>query len=183
MPRLKPVDPQQAKGAVKELLDGVQEKLGGTPNLFTTLANSPAALGAFLNFSDALSNGLLDAGLRARIALAVGQRNGCQYCVSAHTAIGKAVGLPENEISESRRGQARDTKAAAALSFSRLVLDKRGVVSDADFDAVRKAGLSDGEIAEIVANVALNIFTNYFNEVAQTEVDFPKVELEIAAGA
>ena len=183
MPRLNPVNPQQATGKAKELLDAVQKKLGSTPNMFKTLANSPAVLEAYLSFSGALGRGLLDAKQQERIALAVGQQNVCQYCVSAHTAIGKMVGLPENEITASRRGEADDAKSGAALKFAQAVVEKRGAVTDADVDAVRKAGLGDGEVAEIVAAVALNIFTNYFNLVAGTEVDFPKVELHLAARA
>lgn len=183
MPRLKALVPQEATGKAKELLDAVQKKLGATPNLFRTLANSPAVLEAYLNFNGALSNGLLDAKLRERIALIVGQQNGCQYCVSAHTFIGKAAGLSEAEIVASRRGQAKDTKTAAALTLARALVEKLGAVSDAELDGARSAGLNDGEIAEVIANAALNIFTNYFNHVAETDVDFPKVELEIAASA
>lgn len=183
MPRLRALIPQETTAKAKELLDAVQRKLGVTPNLFRTLANSPAALEAYLNFSGALSNGLLEAKLRERIALVVGQQNGCQYCVSAHTFIGRTAGLSEAEIVASRHGRSNDARTAAALTFASALVERLGAVSDADVDAARKAGLTDGEIAEVVANTALNIFTNYFNHVAETEVDFPKVELELAAGA
>jgi uncharacterized peroxidase-related enzyme len=149
------------------------------PNLIRTFANSPAALEGYLNFSGALGGGLLDAKLRERIALTVADANSCEYCLSAHTAIGKMVGLDEDEILTSRKATAADPRTSAALAFAHQIVVKRGEVDDGDVRAVRSAGFSDGEITEIVANVALNVFTNYFNHVAQTVVDFPKVELSL----
>jgi AhpD family alkylhydroperoxidase len=111
----------------------------------------------------------------------VGEQNACQYCVSAHTAIGKMVGLTESEIEAAREARSNSARNAAALEFARQVVAKKGQVSNSDFEAVRNAGFSDGEIAEIIAHVALNIFTNYFNTAAQVEVDFPKIELRKTA--
>ena len=121
----------------------------------------------------ALAGGGLPRRLREQIALAVGEANACAYCVAAHTAMGRRAGLTEQETKEARRGSSHDTKERAALEFARKVVEDRGVVADADLERIRRAGYNDGEIAEIVANVALNIFTNYFNHVAGTEVDFP----------
>lgn len=177
MPRLNAIDPAVATGNVKALLDGVQATLGMTPNLMRTMANSPAVLEAYLSFNTALARGRLSAKLREQIALAVAQANGCEYCLSAHTAIGKKVGLPEGDLLTSRQWVSSDPKANAALEFARAVLTHRGQVSDDDVSRVRQAGIGDAEITEIVANVALNVLTNYFNLVAGTSVDFPQVEL------
>lgn len=175
MSRIPAVNPAEATGKAKQLLNAVQAKLGLTPNLMRTLANSPAALEAYLNFSGALAGGLLSAKLREQIALTVAEANSCDYCLAAHTTIGKMVKLSEREIVAARQAEAIDAKTDAALKFVRNVVVNRGEISDAAFNAVRQAGFSDGEIAEIIANVAVNIFTNYFNHIARTEVDFPKV--------
>ena len=158
MQRITAINPAEATGKTKKLLDGVQAKLGMTPNLMKTLASAPAALEAYLSFGGALGTGTLDAKFREQIAIAVAQANSCEYCLSAHTTIGKMVGLTSEELTSSRE-------------------------SDADLASVRKAGYTDGEITEIVANVAVNIFTNYFNHVAQTEVDFPRVSVSMNAVA
>jgi uncharacterized peroxidase-related enzyme len=180
MPRLNAIDPNVATGKAKELLDGVKTKIGMVPNLMRTFANSPAALEGYLNFSGALGGGVLNAKLREQIALTVADANSCEYCLSAHTAIGKMVGLNENEIAGSRRASSTDAKTNAALVFAHQIVIKRGEVNDSDIGAIRAAGFGDGEITEIVANVALNILTNYINHVAQTVVDFPKVSLSVA---
>ena len=180
MPRLNSIDPKEATGKAKELLDGVKAKIGMVPNLMRTFANSPAALEGYLNFSGALGGGLLDAKLREQIALTVADANSCEYCLSAHTAIGKMVGLNETELVASRRAASSDAKTEAALKFAHQLVVKRGEVLNSEIADVRAAGYNDGEITEIVANVALNIFTNYFNHVAQTVIDFPKVSLAVA---
>lgn len=177
MPRIEAIDPKEATGKARELLDGVKAKIGSVPNLMRTFANSPAALEGYLNFSGALGSGSLSARLREQIALAVADANNCEYCLSAHTAIGKMVGLNENELIASRRASSTDARTDAALKFAHQIVVKRGEVLDSEVQAVREAGYNDGEIVEIVANVALNIFTNYFNHIAQTTVDFPKVKL------
>jgi uncharacterized peroxidase-related enzyme len=181
MTRIQPVSYEESTGKAKELLDAVKAKLGTTPNMVKTMAQSPAVLEAYLNFSGALGGGKLNARLREQIALVSAEINGCGYCAAAHTAIGKIVGLGEEAILAARNGKAADVKADAALKFARAVIVNRGEVSDADLEAVRGAGYSDGEIGEIVANVALNIFTNYFNEIAKTDIDFPKVQLGATA--
>lgn len=175
--RLTALDPAQATGKAKELLDAVQASLGLTPNLTRTMAQSPAVLEGYLGLSGALGHGTLAAKVREQIALAVSEANHCQYCVSAHTAIGKMVGLNAEDILASRTAQSSDPKTTAALTFAHPLVEKRGEVTDAEVGAVRTAGYTEGEVAEIVANVALNVFTNYFNNVAGTEMDFPKVEM------
>jgi len=179
MPRLNTINPAEATGKAKKLLDGVQAKLGMTPNLMKTVANSPAALEAYLGFGAALSTGALDAKFREQIALAVAQANSCEYCLSAHSAIGNMVGLNAEEIRASRESHSADAKRDAGLRFAQSVVLQRGEVSDAAIEQVYQAGYTDGEIAEIVANVAINIFTNYFNNVAHTEVDFPRVPVTL----
>ena len=177
MSRIPPVSYKQTTGKAKELLDAVTARLGMTPNMMKTMAQSPAVLEAYLNFSGALSGGKLSTRLREQTALVSAEINGCGYCASAHTAIGRVVGLGEDAILAARNGTAADAKTDAALKFARTVILNRGEVSDADLQAVKGAGFSDGEVGEIIAGVALNIFTNYFNEIARTEIDFPQVKI------
>ncbi|HNG95127.1 MAG TPA: carboxymuconolactone decarboxylase family protein [Acidobacteriota bacterium] len=177
MSRLQAIDPQTATGKAKELLDGVQAKLGVTPNLMRTLANSPAVLEAYLNFSGTLAKGKLGAKVREQIALVVADTNQCEYCLAAHSYIGKSAGLTPEAIADSRRATSSDAKTSAILTFAQKLVINRGIISDRELELVKEAGITEGEIAEIIGAVALNIFTNYVNHVAQTEVDFPKVEL------
>lgn len=175
MSRLHPVDPSTATGKSKQLLDAVKSKLGIVPNMTKVMADSPAVLEAYLGFSGALAGGLLDAKTREQLALLTAQQNHCDYCLSAHTAIGKMVGLNHDQIVASRAGNGGTQKTSAALAFAKRVLDTKGQVAEEDFTAVREAGFSEGEIAEIIAHVALNVFTNYFNVAADVDIDFPKV--------
>ena len=181
MSRLKAIQPQAATGKAKELLEAVQVKLKFAPNMMKVMANSPAVLEAYLSFSGALGNGALDAKLREEIALEVAEQNSCQYCVSAHTAIGKLTGLTDSEIDQAREARSGSARNAAALQFARELVVKKGRATDADVETVRRVGFSDGEIAEIIAHVALNIFTNYFNNTAEVEIDFPKIALRQSA--
>lgn len=182
MQRITAVNPAESTGKTKQLLDGVQAKLGITPNLMKTLATAPAALEGYLNFSAALGTGRLDAKFREQIALTIAQANACEYCLSAHSAIGKMVGLKPEEIARGREAHSQDAKRQTGLQFAQAVVVERGEISDATLARVRAAGYTDGEITEIVANVAVNIFTNYFNHVAQTDVDFPRVGVTLQAG-
>ena len=183
MSRIPTIDPQQATGKAKQLLSGVQAKLGVTPNLMATMANSPAVLEAYLQFSGSLGHGELSAKTREQIALAVGQQSSCDYCVSAHSAIGKTVGLTKEQVRNARLGGAVDSRSNAILKFAVQLVQNRGFVSDDDLAAARDAGINDAEITEVVANTALNLFTNYFNHVAETEVDFPAAEeMEVVTG-
>lgn len=174
MARITPVDFQTAQGRTKELLDAVKSKLGIVPNLTRSMAVSPAVLEGYLGLSGSLGHGVLPAKVREQLALDVGEANHCDYCVSAHSAIGKRAGLSDEEIIANRRGTSHDPKTDVLLRFARTVVAKRGLVEDADLASVREAGYGDAEIAEVVAHVALNVFTNYFNNVAQTTIDFPK---------
>ncbi len=182
MTRINAVNYESTEGKTKELLDAVNKQLGFVPNLMKTLGNSPVALEAYLNLNATLGKSL-NAKLREQISVLTAEENGCGYCASAHTAIGKMVGLSEEDIFSAREAKSVDAKTDAALKFAKTVLEKRGNVADEDFNAVKTAGFSSGEIAEIVANVALNVFTNYLNNVAQTEIDFPKVEVPLKRAA
>lgn len=176
MSRLNVVNPVEANDKVKGLLGAVKAKLGVVPNLTKVMANGPAVLEGYLGLSGALGGGTLTAKLREQLALTIGEANGCDYCLSAHSASGKRLGLTDGQVIAAREGRSEDPKAGAALAFARRVVDARGKVTDADLFAVRDAGFTDGEIAEIVAHVALNTLTNYLNNVAETEIDFPKAQ-------
>jgi len=173
---------EQTPAASLPLLDAVKKQLGVVPNLMKLVGNSPAALEGYLSLNGALGKGLLEPKTRERIALAIAEINGCSYCLSAHTYLGKNVAkLDDTEIAANRNGHSSDPKAAAAVKFATRVVQQRGHVSDTELYAVKTAGYSNAEIVEIVLHVALNTLTNYINEVAQTEIDFPKVDLKIAA--
>ena len=182
MSRITAVNHETAEGKTRELLDAVKAKVGFAPNLMKTLAHSPNALEAYLGFSGTLGK-TLNAKLREEISLVTAEENGCGYCASAHTAIGKGAGLSDDDTLAARGGNSSDTKHDVALKFAQVVIAKRGSVVDGDLDSVRNAGFSEAEIVEIVANVALNIFTNYFNNVAATEIDFPVVTLPLVKSA
>ncbi len=176
MARLEAVDPAKTTGKTKQLLDGMQAKLGVIPNLMRTMAAAPAVLDAYVSLTGALSGGTLSHKLREQIALAIAEQNACDYCVAAHSAIGRKVGLSPQELLDSRRGHAADARVDALLGFARRVVEARGHVSDMDVARVKEHGWSDGEIGEVIANVALSLFTNYYNHVAQTQIDFPAAE-------
>lgn len=173
MERIVPVDLAAAQGKAKQLLDTVKSNLGLVPNMTRAMAVSPAVLEAYLGIFGALAHGVLPQKVREQLALDIGQANNCNYCVSAHSTIGKRVGLTDQAILDSRKGQSADPKTDALLRFARILVEKQGLVTDADVAAVREAGGGDAEIAEVVAHVGFNTFTNYFNNVANTTLDFP----------
>jgi uncharacterized peroxidase-related enzyme len=182
MSRLTLVNPEQTDGKRKELLETVKNKMGLIPNMTKAMAVSPAVLEGYLGFSGAVGKSLT-AKLRAQIALTVAQQNTCEYCLSAHTAIGKAVGLSQSDIEASREARATDTRTEAALEFAKRVIETRGEVGSQAVTELKQAGFSDAEVADITAHVALNLFTNYFNKVVDTDIDFPKVEVTLAKAA
>jgi uncharacterized peroxidase-related enzyme len=172
---------EAAPAASQPLLDAVQKQLGTVPNLFRLVALSPAALQGFLGFNGALSKAL-DVKTRERIALAVAQVNGCDYCLSAHTYLSVNLAKIDNaEIALNRRGASSDPKANAAVAFARKITVNHGRVAEADLQAVRAAGYTDAQIIEIIAVVAENVFTNLVNIVAGTEIDFPVIRASEAA--
>ncbi len=162
--------------ASKPLLDAVHKQLGVVPNLMKLVGHSPAALEGYLSLNGALAKGSLDAKMRERLALTVAEFNGCDYCLSAHDYLGRNVAKLSNEdIEDARSARAADARVGAALHFAKRVTETRGAVQSADLDAVRAAGFSEAAVIEIVATVALNVLTNYINNVAETDIDFPKV--------
>ena len=181
MPRIAPVDVATADTGVQATLAAVKAKLGMAPNLFKTFAQSPAVLNAYLAFSDALNQGVLSAKQREIVALAVAQANSCHYCLSAHSLMGKGAGLSPDAIQAARRGGATDPIDHALAVFAGAVLQARGQVSDADLATARAAGLTDAQLVEVIAHVAFNVLTNYTNNVAHTDIDFPKVDAALAA--
>ena len=167
--------------ASKPILDAVHKQLGVVPNMFRLIAASPAALQGFTGNNGALAR-TLDVKTRERIALAVAQVNNCDYCLSAHSYLGLNLAkITPEEIALNRKGESGDAKADAAVRFAAKVVRERGRVSDGDIKAVRDAGFSDGQIVEIIAVTAENIFTNLLNVVAQTDIDFPVVHAAEAA--
>ena len=175
MNRIHQTDPATSTGKAGQLFTAVQSKLGFVPNMMRVLGNSPAALEGYLNLSGALAGGVLAPKLREQIALAVAEINGCGYCLSAHTLLGGKAGLAADEILTARNSAAADSKSDGALKLARAVTLQRGMIADSDLQAARVAGLNDAEIIEVVQHVALNILTNYTNNVAQTIIDFPEV--------
>ena len=173
--RLRAIHPGDTDPEARQLLDAVADELGMVPNLFRTMANAPAVLSAYVAFGESLSRGVLASSLGQQIALTVSEANGCEYCVAALATTGRAAGLTEEVITDSRGASCPDSRTAAALGFARAIVVGRGRVSNREVHNLRRAGFADREIAEIVGHVVHAIFSNYFNLVAQTEVDFPEV--------
>lgn len=177
-----PISIETAPAASQPLLLAVKKQLGIAPNLFRLVANSPAALEGYVSLMGALGKGELAAATRERVALAVAEINGCDYCLSAHSYLGRNVAhLDDSEIAANRSGTSNDSHADAAVRFAARVAKLHGHVTDEDFAAVKAAGYTDAQIIEIVQHVALNVWTNYINTVARTEIDFPVVEARKAA--
>jgi uncharacterized peroxidase-related enzyme len=181
MSRIPPIDRSTPNDSVRANFDAIQKQLGIVPNMMRTMAQSGPVLEAYLAFGAALRRGRLPVRLQEQIALTIAETNSCDYCLSAHTALGQGAGLSADEIAAAREGSTADPKAAAALRFARVVVDRRGDVRDQDLANVRAAGYTDGDLAEIIGHVALNVFTNYFNRAAQTDIDFPLVPARKAA--
>jgi len=169
------VESAQADARTQQMFAAIKSQMGKVPNMMKTMAHSPALLEGYLAFSGALNRGVLPEIVRQQIALFVSQHNGCGYCLSAHTLIGRHAGLKREQVLLARQGQAQDARQQAVLNLVRDILAESGDLSTEQFNAARQAGLSDAEIAEVVGHVALTTLTNYFNQVAQPAVDFPSV--------
>ncbi len=176
MNRIPVLERNEVPQNIASLYDAVEKKLGLVPNMVKALGNSASALQGYLGLSGALSGGRLRPSTREKIALLVAEENACDYCLSAHTAIGGLLKISKEELQAARLGQSDDEKEQAILGLAKHILDTRGDVSDQAYTAAVTAGVSAEEAAEVVANVAVNVFTNYFNRFAQTAIDFPKVE-------
>ncbi len=180
MSRLKTITDENASPEAAALFSAIKSKVGMVPNLYRVVANQPAALKALLGLGEELGNGSFDASTREAIALAVAGENNCDYCASAHTAISRGLKVEDSEIAARLRGNSADPRIQAILTFAVAITDKRGFVSGADIQSARDAGLDDAAIVETIANVVANIFTNYVNHIAQTEIDFPTVSAKAA---
>lgn len=174
MTRINTIEVDAATGSAKELLEAVQKKMGMVPNLTKVMAQAPVVLETYLKGSEALSGGVLSAVEREHIALRTAELNQCQYCLSAHSALGKMQGLSEDEVLATRAGKSEASRAQAILDFTAAVVRERGKVTDDDLAEARDGGLTEADLVEVVGHVALNLLTNYLNNVAGTAIDFPK---------
>lgn len=177
MSRIPLVNPQDTTGERQALLGQIHSAFGATPNMFRAVANSTAALKSMWGAFGALGGGVIAPKLGEQIAVAIANRNACEYCLAAHTALGRKAGASSQEMTSAQDGQSQDPKTAAALRFALRVVEGRGQIDEADVAALRAAGYSDEEIVEILAHVALNLFTNYVNVAFAVPVDFPGVKL------
>ena len=183
MPRIAPIAKEDAAPKAQELMAAVEGTMGRVPNIFATFAHSPAVFEMYLGMKKTLSGGKLTAAEQEAIALVVAAENGCSYCAAAHTAGGKRAGVDDAELSLNLRGQSGDARTQALISLAEAIVQKRGWLDDEEIEAARAAGLDDVDIVETIAVTAMNIFTNYFNHIAETEVDLPKVDLPQKAAA
>lgn len=181
MNRIPLVDRGTATGERKALLDQIHAAFGTTPNMFRAVANSPAALKSMWGAFGALGGGVLGARLGEQIAVAVADRNACEYCLAAHTALGRKAGASAEELRRAQSGESDDPRTRAALRFAVKLVEARGQIAETDVQALRAVGFDDEGIAEILAHVALNLFTNYVNVAFAVPVDFPRVALRRAA--
>lgn len=181
MARINIVTPESASAEQKALYEAIQAQLGMVPNFLKVFANSPAALKAFLGLHGLAGEGSLDPLTRERIALALAQQNSCEYCLSAHTAIGRKAGLSGDEIDANRSGTSRDGKAAVSVKFARSLVAHMGEITTAELQEMRDAGYSESDIVEVISHVGMNILTNLLGKAARVDIDFPKVDLRLAA--
>jgi uncharacterized peroxidase-related enzyme len=180
--RIQLVDPDRTSGAIRGLFSEIRAKFALVPNLFRVLANAPAALEGLMGLGSALAAGALDEKTREQLALAIAESNLCAYCLSSHKATAAKIGLNQAEIEDAIRARAADARTDAILKLARSIVVQRGELTDADLARARVTGLSDGEIVETVANVALNIFENYMSHVARVPIDFPQHEVRETSG-
>jgi uncharacterized peroxidase-related enzyme len=183
MSRIALIDPANTTPDRQALLAPIAQAFGSVPTMFRAVAQSPAALRSLWGSFAALGGGRIDARIGEQIAVAVADRNGCHYGLAAHTALGRKAGASADEMAAAQRGESADPRAAAALRFALRLVDERGHVGDADVQALRAAGFDDAQVVEIVAHVALNLFTNYLNVALAVPVDFPTVKLRREAAA
>ncbi len=181
MSRINMITAENATPEQKALFSAIQDQLGMVPNFLKIFANSPSALKAFLGLHSITGEGSLDALTKERIALALAEQNACEYCVSAHTAIGRKAGLSSAEIEANRIGTSQDAKAAIAVKFAKSLAEHKGEVNTSELLEVRNAGYSDADIVEIITHVGMNILTNILGKASRVEIDFPKVALKKAA--
>lgn len=174
---LAPIQPEDATGAAKELFAEAERKLGGVPEMMKVMAHSPVLLRSYLTLSEIVAGGAL-APVREQLAIANAQRNGCEYCLSAHTLLGRDVAhLPAEELDAARKAESGDPHVRALLQLMTEIATNAGDVSPEQVAAARAAGVTDQEIGELVANVALDTISNFFNVLADVKNDWPVVAL------
>lgn len=173
MPRIKSINKEEASAELKQVYETLEKKMGKVINIFQGMGNSLETLKGFLSLSEQANHTSIPPKLRELIALVVGQSNNCQYCLSAHTSVAKGLGIGESDILKARQGDSQNPKENAILKFVKQIIDKKAHLSDADVSELKKAGVSDKEIVEIILLTVVNIFTNYFNLITDTKVDFP----------
>lgn len=173
--------PPAATGDTRAHLDQIKAAFGVVPNMFKAVANSPAALASMWGSFGALGGGTLGARLGEEIAVAVANANKCEYCLAAHTALGRRAGASAEAMAAAQLGMSADPRSQAALTFALKLVHDRGAAIEADVAALKAAGFDDEGVVEIVAHVALNLFTNYVNVALAVPVDFPNVALKRAA--
>ena len=173
MQKIAVIERENACERTKELVNAVEKKLGVVPNIFLTMGKAPAVLQGYLQFSESLSEGKLCPQLREKIALATAGKNNCDYCASAHTFLGQKVGIDKEELKKNLESRSDDPKSEAVLRFVHNVLENKGRVDS--IQTLIEVGLSEEEIVEVIGHIGMNIFTNYFNNVINTEIDFPIV--------
>ena len=173
MPRIEPMKMEDAPEASQPTMEHLKANFGKVPNIFATLAHSPAALKALTGIFGALEDGALAGKCHEAIALRIGEMHGCRYCTAAHTAKAKMAGATVEETIAFRKGNSDDPKIQAAITLAETMVNQRGTLSDDDVQAARSAGLSDAELLELAAIVACNTYTNYINALVLTDVDFP----------
>lgn len=172
------IESERAPAASQPLLGQIHQAFGATPNMFKAVASSPAALQSMWAAFGALGKGTLGARLGEQIAVAIANRNRCEYCLAAHTVLGQQAGASPAEMAAAQVGRSDDARTAAALAFALKVVEQRAQVDDGDVARLREAGFDDGQIVEILAHVALNLFTNYVNVALDIPVDFPRIALK-----
>lgn len=177
MSRITVIEQHTANAEQKALLDAIQGQLGMVPNFLKVFANSPVALQAFLGLHGVANAGSLTPQTRESIALALAQQNSCEYCVSAHTAIGRKAGLTGDEIAAARAGTSEDAKASIAVKLARSLVEHKGDITTAELIEAREAGYTDADIVEIITHVGMNLLTNILGKASRVDIDFPKVAL------
>lgn len=175
MARIEPLTIENASPEGAQILTAIKGKIGMVPNIYASMAHSPAALGAALAFGDALGSSTLSPAIKEQLALAIAGANSCDYCASAHTAIGKGAGVEADELANNITGNSGDPKVQALINLAVSIVNNRGNLTDDELTTARAAGVTEAELVEVIAVVAINTFTNYFNHIAATDIDFPVV--------
>ncbi|MDH3711344.1 MAG: carboxymuconolactone decarboxylase family protein [Cyclobacteriaceae bacterium] len=181
MKNLEVLNRDQVGSETQAIFDGLKQKVGMVPNLYAATANSHFALTALLDLGETLKKGNLNAKEVEAVALAVGETNQCQYCLSAHTTVGKMLGFTEDQTLHIRNGQVSDDKIRALTDLAKEITERRGHPQESTIEAFFQVGYNKGALVDVIGLVALNTFTNYLNHIADTPIDFPLAPQHSAA--